>query len=238
MKTGCIYAIVNTLNGKRYIGQTTNLEKRIYDHFRGDWTSRELQLDVQEHGKDVFKVEVLAADIPENELYKMESYFIRLHNTKFPHGYNLTDGGGGMKGFSHTPETRAKLHEANIGNQHAKGAVRSPETRAKIRKGNLGNQNAKGAVRSPEARAKVSKARKGKPLTPEHRAKLSEAKKENKNGSGNKGKRCSPETRRKLSEALKGQIPWNKGLTGLPHSHETRRKISDSHKRRHAAKSQ
>ena len=43
------------------------------------------------------------------------------------------------------------------------------------------------------------------------------------------GKSVSDETRKKLSESHKGQIPWNKGKTGI-YSEETRQKISDSHK--------
>ena len=49
----------------------------------------------------------------------------------------------------------------------------------------------------------------------------------------NKEKSHSEETKRKISEAMKGQIPWNKGKTGLPkHSEEHKRKISEAQKAR------
>ncbi len=43
------------------------------------------------------------------------------------------------------------------------------------------------------------------------------------------GKSHTEESRKKLSESHKGQIPWNKGKTGI-YSEETRKKISDAHK--------
>lgn len=75
---------------------------------------------------------------------------------------------------------------------------------------------------SPEARAKMSAARKGKPKSEEWKRKMSEAM---------TGVKHSEEQRRKNSESHKGQIPWNKGLTGI-YSEETRKKMSDSAKRR------
>lgn len=41
-----------------------------------------------------------------------------------------------------------------------------------------------------------------------------------------KGQKHSDETRKKLSTSLKGNIPWNKGLTGIVHSDESNRKRS------------
>ena len=43
------------------------------------------------------------------------------------------------------------------------------------------------------------------------------------------GKPFSEEAKKKMSESHKGQIPWNKGKTGI-YSEETRKKISEAHK--------
>jgi len=76
-------------------------------------------------------------------------------------------------------------------------------------------------------RKKVSKANKGIPKN--HGGKVS---------AGLKGKSKSEEHKRKLSEAGKGNVPWNKGKTGvqissrkgIKVSDETRAKMSASHK--------
>jgi hypothetical protein len=62
--------------------------------------------------------------------------------------HNRTDGGDGVSGFTHSPETRAKLSAAN------KGKTLSPETREKL------SAARKGETFSPETRAKMSAAKK------------------------------------------------------------------------------
>ena len=75
------------------------------------------------------------------------------------------------KGHTHSEETRQKLREINLGNQHAKGCIRSPETRAKM------SVVQKISCNSPETRAKRSAAQKGRYVSPEARAKMSAARK-------------------------------------------------------------
>ncbi len=84
------------------------------------------------------------------------------------------------KGYRHTPETRAKLSEANQGKTH------TPETRAKLSEANQGK------TYTSETRAKLSEANQGKTLSPETRAKIGEA---------NQGKTLSPETKDAISVA-------------------------------------
>ena len=60
-------------------------------------------------------------------------------------------------------------------------------------------------------------------LSPEHKQKISVAK---------TGSNCSPETRQKLSAAAKGKTSPLRGKPGRPHTEETKRKISETHKAR------
>ncbi len=204
MKTGSIYRITNTINGKSYVGQTINLKTRITDHFKPSSKCPYLANAIAKHGKDAFQHEILEDNIPQHYLDDREIYWIRHFNCVSPNGYNLKQGGdsGGVP----SEETRRKISEAN------KGKTLSDEHRRKLSEIN------KGKILSTEHRRKMSEARKGKILSTEHRRKISEA---------NKGKSPSPETRKKLSEANKRQIPWN---TGKSHSPETRRKISQTQK--------
>ena len=84
-----------------------------------------------------------------------------------------------------------------------------------------------GSYLSEAGRKKVSKANKGIPKN--HGAKVSAA---------SKGKPKSEEHKKKISETLKGNVPWNKGKTGVQvstrkgttGSDETRQRMSEAHK--------
>jgi group I intron endonuclease len=76
----------------------------------------------------------------------------------------------------------------------------------------------KGHLVSIEVRQKMSAAQKGRPLTDEHKHKLNEAR---------RGRTLSEEHKRHIGDASRGRV------LGTP-SDETRRKISESQKRRFA----
>jgi group I intron endonuclease len=207
---GKIYLIRNLVNGKYYIGQTTNsLNKRLNDHC---CYSHNLHFKsaIKKYGRKNFVIEPLVENIQtQEELDNFEKLWIlttRSYDRKV--GYNIEMGGNGRGKVSN--ETRAKLSSL------MKGKIISPETRAKM------SASAKGKIRSPETQAKMSASMKGKIISPEQRAKMSASMKGNSN---HKGKTHTLETRAKISASLKGKIPWN---TGKIHSPETRAKISAS----------
>jgi len=94
----------------------------------------------------------------------------------------------GVKGHRHTPEARAKMSAALMGNKHALGSKRSEEQRAAMK----GKRYALGSKRTEEHRAKMSAALKGRSPSLEARAKMSAMR---------IGKKHSPETRAKLKLA-------------------------------------
>ena len=96
---GIIYKIVNKLNSKIYIGQTSRtLEERMYGHLHG---SQLIDKDIVKFGIDNFEVEVLKYCTTKTELNESEKYYIKFYNSKSPNGYNLNDGGNcGVKYFS------------------------------------------------------------------------------------------------------------------------------------------
>ena len=161
MIVGVIYLITNLLNGKKYVGQTTNIKRRIQQHKCG-----ELYIDkaIQKYGWKNFKVEVLEECYTVEQLNEREIFWIAELNSKVPNGYNLTDGGDGIVGCSE--ETRAKLALAS------KGRKFSEETRAKI---GLASKNRRP---NEETRAKMSVAHKHRrPPDEKTRAKMSAAQK-------------------------------------------------------------
>ena len=99
---GVIYKITNKLNGKPYIGQTTQkLKVRFRAHRRENTYIGRAML---KYGIENFMIEVVEeCDTPE-QLNEREIFWIAFFNCKRPNGYNLTDGGEGSKGCSFTPE--------------------------------------------------------------------------------------------------------------------------------------
>jgi hypothetical protein len=163
--------------------------------------------------KDKSRVIFLKQNLTEEEAFRHEIYMIAVFGRKdLGTGIlrNRTNGGEGSSGAIRSPETRAKISDAQKGNKnHNYGKTPSPETRAKNSAANKGENHPNyGKTHSEETRAKLSEVRKGKTNSEETRAKI---------GAAHKGKTPSPETRRKQSEAHKGNKAnkgkkwWNDG---------------------------
>lgn len=215
MKSG-IYQIENEVNGKQYIGSTTNLKRRWWYHLgdlrRGQHSNRHLQAAFNKYGERAFTFSVLEHAEVES-LLKREQHYL---DTRMPE-YNILPIAGRPLGHRHTAETRAKLSVAMTGERNPNyGKHPSNETLAKLSAARMGHPV------SDETRAKISNALKGRCLSAETRRKLRVAQ---------LGRRASTETRRKISEALKGERNPNYGKHRR-HSAETRAKMSAAHKAR------
>lgn len=101
-----IYKITNTINNKSYIGQSCNIQQRWLDEkkkaFEPNSTSYDLLLSraLRHYGVSAFEFEVVEECAVE-ELDEKEQYYIHYFNTYMPDGYNMTYGGGGVRGYSH-----------------------------------------------------------------------------------------------------------------------------------------
>lgn len=99
-----IYKITNTINGKVYIGQSVDINKRLIRHRCNGIKNRHytpeshLYRAMHKYGIDKFQFEVLE-ECPESELNRLEMYYIKAYNsTDSEFGYNVTYGGeGGTK---------------------------------------------------------------------------------------------------------------------------------------------
>lgn len=97
---GIIYAYINKINGKMYIGQTINPEKRYNAHKSSYQNPNDKEYDslihraFRKYGFENFEYKILVKNIEDIEiLNKLEIFFIQNYNTQTPNGYNVESGG-------------------------------------------------------------------------------------------------------------------------------------------------
>ena len=114
----CIYILKNKINGKIYVGQTAVLKQRIHHHRycgKNPKTGERsvIHKAIKKYGFDNFELSKI--ECPIHELNEMEIEMIKKLNSKVPNGYNLSDGGEGVRGFKLTEEQRKKISEKKKG---------------------------------------------------------------------------------------------------------------------------
>lgn len=231
MAQGVVYMFTNKLNGKMYIGQTIHEDLRIKHHLYAAShpnTKNEGQPFVQalrKYGIDSFDYTRLFVtdDIDDkNELRRIleekEQYYIKEYDS-VNKGYNMTEGGGGMKGFMLPPSAIDRIRKANTGRKlREEHRIANIKRFAEIRK-------------DPEYIRVMSERMSGEG-NPMYGVRLFGDR------NHNFGKSLSEDTKRKISETKKGK-PGHKhtndtkkllsGLfKGVPKSDETKKKISAS----------
>lgn len=110
-----VYKLINTINGKIYIGQTwaDNVEDRMGKDGSFYKNSPYLYSAIQKYGSQNFKYEILFQSVNQQEIDEIETYyigFLRSQDNKV--GYNLRDGGYGGK---HSDETKDKISKELTG---------------------------------------------------------------------------------------------------------------------------
>ena len=89
-----IYLITNSLNGKKYVGQSIDIQRRFKEHQSNSRykLGREIDIAIKEYGKENFTYEVLE-ECSKEMLDKKEIYWIEKLNTYGEQGYNKNKGG-------------------------------------------------------------------------------------------------------------------------------------------------
>lgn len=145
-----IYRILNKSNGKCYVGQSTNIEARWYEHtyelVRNKHHNHHLQRAWNKYGACSFVFEILCLCDKEH-LNDLETYWCNYYR---PNVYNL--GNTGNVGTV-SEETRKKMSQIFTGRH----VVVTPE-QCRERSKRL-----KGHIVSEETRRKISEAHKGRP---------------------------------------------------------------------------
>ncbi len=184
-----IYCITNSVNGKRYVGQTIqSIEARWRAHRSSHGRCRALENAIRKYGAEAFSIEGIAIAESQSELDRLEQLWIERLDTVSPKGYNLRGGGGGV-GRMHD-ETKAIMRA--IGKRPER-LVQMAEMR-----------------NSPEVRAKMTEGLKARWRDPKFKKKTGAAISASLNKPAVKAKRsaamvlaaCKPEYKKKLATAM------------------------------------
>lgn len=185
-----VYHILNTVNGKSYIGSSQNIELRWRIHRndlrKGRHHSRHLQRAWDIDGEDAFLFEVLANCQIEDLLIQEQLLIDTRKAFVGDFGYNTSAFAKSRRGVKHSDEVRAKMREA-ARNRAPKGDSYKEAQSARMKRA-----HAEGRLFTPEHRQRISESLKGRPISDKTRQKLREA---------NIGKVTSEETREKLRVA-------------------------------------
>ena len=97
-----IYFIINKVNGKRYVGQTTDFSRRKYTHFRSLRENRHANIKLQnawnKYGEENFVIErIIFENTTAVELDELEKYYIKKYDS-IDNGYNIMEGGSRGRG--------------------------------------------------------------------------------------------------------------------------------------------
>lgn len=161
-----VYLVTNKINGKRYVGQTSQSLQRRWNRHKSPMNHRRssyLFNVICKYGANVFEVKPLVIVGTKQEMDYYEQELIKIWDLRNPNkGYNLTDGGGGMLGFKLSEETKQKM------SQH----VKSEQHCLRISEAKKGNKSRLGMSHTEETKIKMSKAALGRVFSKEHRRNL------------------------------------------------------------------
>jgi hypothetical protein len=199
-RVGALYRI-DFDNGKSYVGITLNpVSRRMALHRNHAKAGRDCALHraMRKYGEGAFKCRVLVRSDNWDYLCLLEQRAIVAFGTRYPTGYNLTDGGEGNVGYKMADDekkpplrghegTAPQLYSPCWMEAYGRGAPANrgswpwprvcAERRARIGRTKLGNTYNVGRTVSEETRKKIAAPQIGRPKSAEAKAAMSAARK-------------------------------------------------------------
>lgn len=117
-----IYKTTNLVNGKIYIGQ----DSKNNPGYLG--SGKIIKYAIKKYGKENFKKEILETCNTKDILDERERFWIKELNSRDKNvGYNITEGGEGCLGLTHTEETKNHMRIINTGKNNPMYGVKLPK---------------------------------------------------------------------------------------------------------------
>jgi group I intron endonuclease len=191
MKRAGIYCIENLINGKKYMGQGVDVEKRIRQSHQNN---NALNSAIKKYGKENFKrYIVIYSEI--FELNRLEVFCIKIFHSHVPeNGYNISFGGNSpMLGRNHSAKTKNNMSMGHIGEKNSFfGKHHSEESLIKMR-----------VPKTDETKNKISIANTGRKKTEDEKKRRSGA------NHVNFGKHLPEQTKKNISDGNLGKKKSN-----------------------------
>ena len=167
----CVYKIINLVNGKVYIGKTSDVNARWRKHVKIAENKEEkahqyLHKSISKYGVVNFVIEKIESNLTEIESFDRERFWIKTLDSKNPDvGMNLTDGCEGTSGLKWSEDSREKIRGSN---NHNFGKITPDDVKEKLKISSTGRKL------STEAKLKISETHKNKTISDEQKNQLSE----------------------------------------------------------------
>lgn len=115
----CIYMYTNKINGKRYVGQTNDFNRRHKEHIKSSYNEKRkydynvpFHCAIRKYGIENFEIKILAENISTQEkMNEYEIFFIKRYKTLANNkkGYNVAS--GGSNGNPYAGKTEEEMNE-------------------------------------------------------------------------------------------------------------------------------
>lgn len=121
MRETGVYAIINKINNKIYIGSASNnFQHRYKTHLRllkeNKHHSILLQRAINKHGLSNFQFKIIEIISDKNIILDREQYWLDKYESYNPNkGYNICKNSHNTKGFNHSEELKEKLSKERMG---------------------------------------------------------------------------------------------------------------------------
>ena len=204
----CIYMYINKLNGRKYIGQAQDFNKRHRHHIAKSTNKYPIDRAFNKYGKENFEIKILAENIPTQEqMNEYEKFFIKRYKILATEcGYNISNGGeSGHNNFAGKTEEEINEIKHKISIHHADISGKNNPMYCKCGKDNP-NYDSKRSNKSIEKRRETvlkngTYKEKNNPFYGKHHTE--ETKKIMSEKA--KGRKISEETKKKMSKSQKGK---------------------------------
>lgn len=188
----CVYKHTNKINGKVYIGITSQKPRKRWDCGRGYQKNKHFWDAIQRYGWENFEHEILFQQLSPEDAFSLEKELILKYDSRdYRKGYNCSPGGDGGNGLSgeshpmygkhHTPETVKSMSDKK------KGVPYSPERYASFLESldrealrerayrTIAGYN-RGKTVSDETRRKIAESNRGQTRSEKTKANISKSK--------------------------------------------------------------